>query len=185
MSRHRHHSRRNQGGTSPITTPRTGSGLAQFWASEVAQFSLSPDSLRVGGVVRGLVQPPAPSQRHQVRDAPAAPQRPCRRNLPSTRPCLRKSPAETSASMEPIHPLLAPARGGVDQQATRRTDDGSGSTITKGRLNCSLGVTPFLKVTALTNLFFARRQLTAAILATQLYAWPFFWPSIVTMSALN
>ncbi len=49
--------------------------------------------------------------------------------------------------MESIHPLLAPARGGVDQQATRRTDDGSGSTLTKGRLNCSLGVTPFLKVT--------------------------------------
>ncbi len=49
--------------------------------------------------------------------------------------------------MEPIQPLLAPARGGVDQQAARRADDNSASTIGSGRLNISLGVTSFLEVT--------------------------------------
>jgi len=88
------------------------------------------------------------ARRHQVRDAPAAPQQPCRRNLPATRPCLRESSAETSAPLEPIHPLLAQARGGVDQQAARRADDDSGGTIATGRLKSNLGVTTFLKVTA-------------------------------------
>ncbi len=48
--------------------------------------------------------------------------------------------------MEPIHPLLAPARGGVDQQATRRDEDGTGVTIASGRLKSSQRVTTFLKV---------------------------------------
>ena len=53
--------------------------------------------------------------------------------------------------MEPIHPLLAPARGGVDQQAARRADDVSSSTIASGSLNGSLGVTTFLKVTVVVS----------------------------------
>jgi hypothetical protein len=50
--------------------------------------------------------------------------------------------------MEPIHPLPAPARGGVDQQAAGRANADAGSTIDEGRLKGSPGVTPFLKVTA-------------------------------------
>jgi len=42
MSKQRHR-RRSQGGTTPETTPQTGSGVAQFSVSEVAQFSLSVD----------------------------------------------------------------------------------------------------------------------------------------------
>jgi hypothetical protein len=40
-----------------------------------------------------------------------------------------KARQKTSASMEPIHPRLPPARGGVDQQATRRAAVGTGGTI--------------------------------------------------------
>jgi len=43
MSKQRHR-RRSQGGTTPETTPQTGSGVAQFSVSEVAQFSMSVDS---------------------------------------------------------------------------------------------------------------------------------------------
>jgi hypothetical protein len=42
MSKQRHR-RRSQGGTSPETTPQTGSGVAHFSVSEVVQFSLSVD----------------------------------------------------------------------------------------------------------------------------------------------
>jgi hypothetical protein len=49
--------------------------------------------------------------------------------------------------MKPIQSLMAPARGGVDQQAARSADGDSGSTITKGRLKSSQGVAPFLKDT--------------------------------------
>jgi hypothetical protein len=43
MSKQRHR-RRSQGGTTPETTPQTGSGVAQFSVSEVAQFSMSVDT---------------------------------------------------------------------------------------------------------------------------------------------
>ena len=42
MSKQRHR-RRSQGGTTPETAPQTGSGVAQFSVSEVAQFSMSLD----------------------------------------------------------------------------------------------------------------------------------------------
>ena len=42
MSKQRHR-RRSQGGTSPETTPQTGSGVAHFSVSEVVQFSMSVD----------------------------------------------------------------------------------------------------------------------------------------------
>ncbi len=43
MSKQRHR-RRSQGGTSPETTPQTGSGVAHFSVSEVVQFSMSVDT---------------------------------------------------------------------------------------------------------------------------------------------
>ena len=42
MSKQRHR-RRSQGGTSPETTPQTGSGVAHFSMSEVVQFWMSVD----------------------------------------------------------------------------------------------------------------------------------------------
>ncbi len=46
--------RRSQGGTSPETTPQTGSGVAHFSVSEVVQFSMSVDKgMRFGA--RGSV----------------------------------------------------------------------------------------------------------------------------------
>ena len=42
MSKQRHR-RRSQGGTTPETRPQTGSGVAHFSVSEVAQFSMSLD----------------------------------------------------------------------------------------------------------------------------------------------
>jgi hypothetical protein len=44
MSKQRHR-RRSQGGTTPETAPQTGSGVAQFSVSEVAQFSMSLDKV--------------------------------------------------------------------------------------------------------------------------------------------
>jgi hypothetical protein len=49
--------------------------------------------------------------------------------------------------MEPINPLLAPARGDGDQQTTRRASIGTGDTIGPGRLKSSPKVTTFPKVT--------------------------------------
>ena len=45
MSKQRHR-RRSQGGTTPETRPQTGSGVAHFSVSEVAQFSMSVDTRR-------------------------------------------------------------------------------------------------------------------------------------------
>jgi hypothetical protein len=45
MNKQRHR-RPSQSGTSPETTPQTGSGVAHFSVSEVVQFSMSVDSLR-------------------------------------------------------------------------------------------------------------------------------------------
>jgi hypothetical protein len=44
MNKQRHR-RLSQGGTSPETTPQTGSGVAHFSVSEVVQFSMSVDNL--------------------------------------------------------------------------------------------------------------------------------------------
>jgi len=43
MNKQRHR-QRSQDGTSPETTPQTGSGVAHFSVSEVVQFSMSVDS---------------------------------------------------------------------------------------------------------------------------------------------
>ena len=53
MSKQRHR-RRSQGGTTPETTPQTGSGVAHFSVSEVVQFSMSVDIQRTRGVLRLL-----------------------------------------------------------------------------------------------------------------------------------
>ncbi len=44
MNKQRHR-RPSQGGTSPETTPQTGSGVAHFSVSEVVQFLMSVDSV--------------------------------------------------------------------------------------------------------------------------------------------
>jgi len=48
MSNQRHR-RRSQGGTSPETTPQTGSGVAHFSVSALAQYSMSVDIAEHGG----------------------------------------------------------------------------------------------------------------------------------------
>ena len=54
MSKQRHR-RRSQGGTSPETTPQTGSGVAHFSVSEVVQFSMSVDT---APLANGRAPPP-------------------------------------------------------------------------------------------------------------------------------
>jgi len=63
--------------------------------------------LRLGDGVCGLVQPPAPPQRHPIRNARTAAQRPGCRHRPSTGCCLRAGSPTAPAAMEPQHPLLA------------------------------------------------------------------------------
>jgi hypothetical protein len=103
--------------------------------------------MRVGSGFCGLVQPPPPSQRHQVCNASPTSQRCRHRNLTGADPCLRESPPGPPKTLEPIHSLLAPTGSGVDQQATRRPPIQSGATIYPSCLKSSQGVTPFLKVT--------------------------------------
>jgi hypothetical protein len=50
--------------------------------------------------------------------------------------------------MEPIHPLLASTRRGVNQQANREDQSDPGANLNLSRLSGSRGVIPFLKVTA-------------------------------------
>ena len=102
----------------------------------------------MGGVVRGLVQPPAPPQRDQIRDAPPAPQWSSQGNLPAASGGLRGRPPCQSNSLERCHPLLESAGRSVDKQATGRARSAPGATLNPGRLNGSQGVTTFLKVTA-------------------------------------
>jgi hypothetical protein len=104
--------------------------------------------LPVGGVVCGLVQPPAPPQRDQIRDAPPAPQWIRRGNLPAASRGLRGRPPGQSNALERCHPLLESAGRSVDQQANRGAKTDPGATLNSGRLNGSPGVTTFLKVTA-------------------------------------
>jgi hypothetical protein len=107
--------------------------------------------LRMGSCICGLVQPPAPPQRHQVRDAASAPQRIRKGNLPAaSRGLRRRTPCQSNA-LEPEHLLLATTRRGVDQQANRGAQSGPGATLNPVRLSGSKVVTPFLKVTALRS----------------------------------
>jgi hypothetical protein len=53
MNKQRHR-RRSQGGTSPETTPQTGSGVAQFSVSEVVQFSMSVDKRHRDAVIQAI-----------------------------------------------------------------------------------------------------------------------------------
>ena len=89
--------------------------------------------------IRGLVQPPAPPQRHPVRDAPPAPQRPGQRDLSAPFPCLRAGPPATSPSLVAVHPLLASAGGGLDQSTPYRKRPRTGY-VGDGRLIGGRGV---------------------------------------------
>ena len=101
----------------------------------------------MGGSICGLVQPPAPPQRDQIRDAPPAPQWSRHGHLPAASGGLRGRPPCQSNALERCHPLLESAGRSVDKQATGRARTGPGVTIYSGRLNGSQGVTTFLKVT--------------------------------------
>jgi hypothetical protein len=101
----------------------------------------------MGGSICGLVQPPAPPQRHQIRDAPPAPQWSRQGHLPAASRGLRESPPGQSNALEPKHTLLGSTQRCVDQQANRGARTDPGATINSGRLSGSLGVTPSLKVT--------------------------------------
>jgi len=101
---------------------------------------------RMGGDLFRSVQPPAPPQRHQVRDAPPAPQWSLHRNLQAASRGLRDRPPGQSNALEPEHPLLAPTRQSVDQQVNRGAQSDPGATINPGSLSSSRRVTPFLKV---------------------------------------
>ena len=101
----------------------------------------------MGGSICGLVQPPAPPQRYQIRDAPPAPQWIRHGYLPAASGGLRGRPPGQSNALERCHPLLESASRSVDKQATGRARSGPGATLNQGRLNGSQGVTTFLKVT--------------------------------------
>ena len=66
MSKQRHR-RRSQGGTTPETRPQTGSGVAHFSVSEVAQFSMSVDTAS-GAICRSRLLTVTTSLRQQERD---------------------------------------------------------------------------------------------------------------------
>ena len=101
----------------------------------------------MGGSICGLVQPPAPPQRDQIRDAPPAPQWSRHGHLPAASGGLRGRPPCQSNALERCHPLLESTGRSVDKQATGRARTGPGVTLNSGRLNGSQGVTTFLKVT--------------------------------------
>jgi len=93
----------------------------------------------VGGVVCRLVQPSAPPQRHQVRDASATSQRRGRRDLSASRCRVRARPPAKPMPLVTIHTLLASARSGLDQSTTsgRRIQT---SYIDDGCLNSSRSI---------------------------------------------
>lgn len=93
----------------------------------------------MGLVICGLVQPPAPPQRDQVRDASAASQWSGRGDLPSPRCRLRTGPPAKSTPVVKINALLASTRGGLDQSATLRKRHHS-SYVGDGRLSGDRGV---------------------------------------------
>ena len=102
----------------------------------------------MGGVVCGLVQPPAPPQRDQIRNAPPASQWISHGYLQAASLGLRGRPPCQSNALERCHPLLESTSRSVDKQANRRARSAPGATLNQGRLNGSQGVTSFLKVTA-------------------------------------
>ena len=102
----------------------------------------------MGVCICGLVQPPAPPQRDQIRNAPPASQWSCHGHLPAARGGLRGRPPCQSNALERCHPLLESTGRSVDKQATGRARTGPGVTLGSGRLSGSQGVTTFLKVTA-------------------------------------
>ncbi len=83
--------------------------------------------LRLGGGIRGLVQPPASPQRGSSSDQPT----PCLR--------LRAGTSRSSTPLEPVHPLLASAGGGLDQSTASGQEPSSGY-IGNGCLTGSRGV---------------------------------------------
>ena len=93
----------------------------------------------MGVVICGLVQPPAPPQRYQVRDAPPAPQRRCCGDLPSTRCHLRASAPAKPTPVVTIHTQLASTGGGLDQSTSTGTPTQT-NYICNGCLNSSRGV---------------------------------------------
>ena len=104
--------------------------------------------LSMGFFFCGLVQPPAPPQRHQIRDAPPASQGKSHGHLPAASRGLRGRPRCKSNALERCHPLLESTGRSVDQQTNRGAKTEPGVTINPGRLNGSQGVTSFLKVIA-------------------------------------
>ena len=93
----------------------------------------------MGGIVCGLVQPPAPPQRHQVRHAPPASQRSGRGDLPSPSCRLRAGPRAQSTALDTNDPLLASAGGGLDQPTVIRNRTRT-SYLDDGCLNGRRGV---------------------------------------------
>ena len=71
-----------------------------------------------GDVICGLVQPPAPPQRDQIRNSCAATQWPRRGDLPPPRCRLRTGTSASSTTVVTIYTLLASTRGGLDQSTT-------------------------------------------------------------------
>jgi hypothetical protein len=104
-----------------------------------ASFPDRRGGLRLGGGIRGLVQPPASPQRHPVCDAIPATQRRSRCNQPTAGPRLRAGTSTSSAPLEPVNPLLASAGGGLDQSAASGQKPNSGY-VDNGCLTGSRGV---------------------------------------------
>ena len=102
----------------------------------------------MGVCICGLVQPPTPPQRDQIRNAPPASQWSCQGYLPAASRGLRDRPQGQSNALEPYYPLLESAGRSVDKQANRRARSGRRATVDQGRLNGSQGVTSFLKIIA-------------------------------------
>ena len=73
MSKQRHR-RRSQGGTTPETTPQTGSGVAHFSVSEVAQFWMSVDihgkTNPFNATFNSRSQPPKPGSSLRIKGIP-------------------------------------------------------------------------------------------------------------------
>lgn len=77
--------------------------------------------LSLGGLVCGLVQPSAPPQRHQVRDAPTTSHWSGRGDLPWTGSRLRTSAPAKPKTLVKVNQVLASTRGGLDQSTTTGT----------------------------------------------------------------
>jgi len=76
----------------PVPNAQVSAGIPQ------PALCLQGRGLRMGSCICGLVQPPAPPQRHQVRDATSAPQRSSQGNLPAASGGLRgRTPCQSKA----------------------------------------------------------------------------------------